>query len=240
MSRRVFIAGAAAPFIVSGCGRSPTRAEHSSPEVFTVRHDGVDVRCLFHDQLISGDRPGCLLIVLLHGSGADASQWTDIGFVDAIDNVDLSLDSVVHRVVAVAPDIADFDRAPSLVVEALLPDVDVRFAPGMLAISGISRGAAAALEVARNPLSAMRSVGLHSPAIHLDGPIEPVTWPCFVDVGNDDRLTDDASETAALLRSSGIDVTEHHWPGGHDRSYWRRHLPDYIAFHTDVARRVTT
>jgi predicted esterase len=190
---------------------------------------------VFYDQLISGDRPGCLLIVLLHGSGADATQWIDIGLVNAVDN--LQLGSGVRRVVAVAPDLADHAQASSLVIDALLPHVDVRFGPGMLAIGGISRGAAGALEVARDPGVSMLSVGLHSPAIRLRQPVERASWSCFVDVGNDDSLAASATETAAALRHSGIAVSEHHWPGGHNRQYWRRHLPDYLAFHVATAKR---
>lgn len=236
VSRRTVLVGAlAVPFIVSGCRTTSTTGSRPAPGEFTINHNGADVRCLFHDRLLAGDRPGCLVIVLLHGAGADASQWFDIGVAAAIDA--LALGPAVHRVVAVAPDLVDHERAASLVIDTLLAHLDRRFAPGMWAISGISRGAAVALDVARDPNTAMRSVGLHSPALRLNAPIEPVTWPAFIDVGNDDSLVDTATRTSSFLRDSGVDVTEHHWPGGHDRPYWRRHLPDYLAFHADAAQR---
>jgi predicted esterase len=237
MTRRTFVLGAATPFVVSACQRRPSAAvsANGTAEEFTVRHHGSEVRCLFHDQLISGDREGCLLVVLLHGSGADATQWTDIGLVGAVDGLELSLDSAVHRVVAVAPDIADPAHAPDFVVDTLLPHVDVRFGPGMLAISGISSGAASSLAVARDERSGMGSVGLHSPAIQLRQRISPAPWSCYVDVGDDDPLARHAADTADVLRASGIEVSEHHWPGGHNRSYWRQHLPAYLAFHVDRA-----
>jgi len=237
MTRRTFVLGAATPFVVSACQRRPSAAvsANGTAEEFTVRHHGSEVRCLFHDQLISGDREGCLLVVLLHGSGADATQWTDIGLVGAVDGLELSLDSAVHRVVAVAPDIADPAHAPDFVIDTLLPHVDVRFGPGMLAISGISSGAASSLAVARDERSGMGSVGLHSPAIQLRQRISPAAWSCYVDVGDDDPLARHAADTADILRASGIEVSEHHWPGGHNRSYWRQHLPAYLAFHVDRA-----
>lgn len=236
LSRRTMLVGAlAVPFIAAGCRDASTTRAGTAPDEFTVRHDGADVRCLFHDRLLAGDRPGCLLMVLLHGARADASQWFDIGAIAAVEG--LTLGPAVHRVVTVAPDLVDHERAASLVIDTLLPHLDRRFAPGMYAISGISRGAAVALDVARNSNTKMGSVGLHSPALRLDAPIEPGSWPAFIDVGLDDPLDDATTRTASFLRDSRIAVTEHHWPGGHDRTYWRRHLPDYLAFHADAAQR---
>src|SRR3954454_19363718 len=79
MSRRAFLGGAiTTPFLVSACQERPTRSKTSEPGEFSIPYAGADVRCVFYDKLISGDRSGCLLIVLLHGSGADAMQWVDI------------------------------------------------------------------------------------------------------------------------------------------------------------------
>jgi hypothetical protein len=110
----------------------------------------------------------------------------------------------------------------------------------MLAISGISRGAASSLDIARVPSARMRSVGLDTPAIDLTTPVEAAQWPCFIDAGDQDPLARAATRTAATLRSSGIDVVERHWPGGHNRAYWRRHLADYLAFHVDNSRLTTS
>jgi len=241
MTRRTFFLGAmSAPLVISACRQQPRAVAASrtaGAQSFTVRYEEHDVRCLFHDQLVAGDSPGCLLIVLLHGSGADASQWIDIGLVDVVDHLDIGTSETVDRVVAVAPDIADTTRAHDFVVNRLLPYVDRRFGPGMVAISGISSGAASALQIARDHTSRMGSVGLHSPAIHLGAPVERASWSCFLDVGDDDPLADAATRTAEVLRRSGIAVQEHHWSGGHDRRYWRSHLRDYMRFHVDAARR---
>jgi enterochelin esterase-like enzyme len=196
---------------------------------FRLRHDGEDVRCLTSERAVSDERSGCLLIVLLHGAGADASQWFDIGLADALDA--LTLDGALHRVVAVAPDITGFSAADRMVTDSLLPHLDSRFAPALFAISGISRGAQVALDVALTVSVSMNSVGLHSPAIRLGGPITPKGWPCSIDIGRDDPLLDSARRTSDALRDSGIAVAESLWPGGHDRRYWRRHLPEYLAFH---------
>jgi predicted esterase len=236
--RFVLIGLAATPLFVSSCGKA-TRGNGAKADVrgaFQLRHDHADVRCLTYDRAVSEERSGCLLIVLLHGAGADATQWFDIGLVDAVDH--LHFGGVVHRVVAVAPDISDFPAAPNMVVESLLPHLDHRFAPGAVAISGISRGAAVALDVALAPGVSISSVGLHSPAIRLTAPIKAKDWPCSIDIGRDDPLLDAATQTSEMLRDSGVLVIESMWPGGHDRAYWRQHLPEYLGFHVEhVARR---
>ena len=236
ISRRTLLAAIAfVPVAVTACSaRRPRPAR--SPDSFTLDHAGSSVRCLYYDRLVQGDAANCLAIVLIHGANADATQWFDIGLVDAVDQVDLG--TSIHRIVAVAPDVANVDVATSLVVDSLLPAIAPRFAPGFHAVSGISRGAAVALSVARTPVTPFISVGLHSPAVALNDPIAPVHWRCWIDVGDSDSLATSATQTATVLIASGVDVTTHHWSGGHDRAYWRSHLPDYIAFHVDSARRL--
>jgi enterochelin esterase-like enzyme len=237
VTRRFVLTGlAATPLFVSSCGRrSRDDPGGGARGEFGLRHDTSDTRCLTYDRAASEERSGCLLIVLLHGAGADATQWFDIGLSDAVDH--LHLDGAVHRVVAVAPDITDFAAAAGMVADSLLPHLDRRYAPGAVAISGISRGAAVALDVAVDPGVSMSSVGLHSPAIQLDRPFTSKDWPCAIDIGRDDPLLDATTKTAEMLRDSGVVVVENRWPGGHDRAYWRRHLPEYLAFHVEQAVR---
>ncbi len=237
LDRRTFLAAlAAAPLLAAGCSdNSPSFSMHQVDE-FTLRHRGDDIRCLYYDRQLAGDRPGCLAIVLLHGASADATQWFDIGLVDAIDNADFG--DNIHRIVAIAPDIANHSEAAAMVTDALLPALDSRFAPGHVSLSGISRGAAVAVEAGRT--SDVVSVGLHSPALRLADPVTPVGWRCWIDCGDSDSLSDEAHRLAGLFVDSGIDVTEHRWSGRHDRAYWRSHLPAYLAFHIDSAHRSMT
>lgn len=234
LDRRTFLAAVAVtPFLANGCGdRAPSAATRPIDE-FILQYHGDAIRCLYYDRQLAGDRPGCLAIVLLHGANADATQWFDIGLVDAIDNADLG--DRIRRIVAIAPDLASHSDAAAMVSGALLPAIDSRFAPGHRSLSGISRGAAVALEMGRT--SDVVSIGLHSPAARLARPATSVGWRCWIDCGDSDSLTDEAHRLAGLLAEGGVDVTEHHWPGGHDRAYWRNHLPDYLAFHIESAQR---
>lgn len=236
MSRRSLLAGLAVCTLgLDGCRRSSSTAKQQ----FSVSYDGRSVRCLVHERLAGGGGTSVLAIVLIHGAGADATQWFDIGLIDAIEGLDLNRS--LDRVVAVAPDIADHHTAFDLIAGPLLDAVDARFAPSHHSVSGISRGAASVLDVGRRgDVADLVSVGLHSPAIRLTDPIETDSWRCWIDVGDADSLTDDTKTTADTLRRSGLDVTEQHWPGGHDRAYWRRHLPEYLAFHVASVDRLSS
>lgn len=203
-----------------------------SARTFTVTHAGVEVRCLFAATSGAACKPGGLAVILLHGANADASQWTDIGLTSVIEC--LAAAEQTSAVVAVAPDIGDHSVAPALVFDSVLPAIIDCFGSAVFGISGISRGAAAALDCAVDEPTRFRSVGLHSPAITLSHSLIPEPWKCWIDIGTDDALADSATQCAATLRDSGIDLVEHRWPGSHNRAYWRTHLADYIGFHVNA------
>jgi S-formylglutathione hydrolase FrmB len=223
---------ATSPVWASACVRE---AGGVSPEIdtLTVRYGNQDVRCLFH-QVNAGRGQAPLAILLLHGAHADATQWTDIGLIDTLDQLGrLHAD---RSLVAIAPDLASPPRAESMITDAILPTIVQRFQPELTAISGISMGGAMALDLATAMPTVFNSLGLHSPAVRLDAPTDRFEWPCWIDVGEGDPLSDAVTQTAQLLRDSGIAVSEHHWPGGHDRRYWRSHLHDYLSFHLSAGR----
>ena len=85
---------------------------------FEIQHAGQRVRCLYHRSAPTTVPP--LAVVLLHGAGADASQWIDIGLRDAVDAV-----SARHptALVAVAPDL-DASSPVSMLLEGLLPAIE--------------------------------------------------------------------------------------------------------------------
>src|SRR3954466_500234 len=121
--------------LVAAAGLAACRQPGStvSAGTFDVHHDGHDVRCLYHASAPTTVPP--LVVVLLHGAGADASQWVDIGMVPAADGVAAGPPTPL---VAVAPALTADADVPSLVLDAVLPTVEARFAPHRaLAISGI-------------------------------------------------------------------------------------------------------
>jgi S-formylglutathione hydrolase FrmB len=59
----------------------------------------------------------------------------------------------------------------------------------------------------------------------------------WLDVGTEDPFRSADSEFADLLRSDGLDVQFHLWPGGHETSYWAAHWGSYLSFYADALAR---
>ncbi len=86
-------------------------------------------------------------------------------------------------------------------------------------VAGLSAGPGPAAYAARDPISLVRVSTLASP---------PAIW---LDVGHGDRWAPRARELHAALLARGW---AHEWqpaPGDHEPAYWRRRLPDYVAFY---------
>lgn len=240
VSRRTVLASAATAAAIAACGRrTPAgRAEPFSTDgvdEFRLLHNGASVRCLYHVARVAPPATGSpplRAVILLHGAAADATQWVDIGMSAVSDQLVATGQS--DPFVVVAPDIADHSTAYAMVLDALLPAVAARFSSrAPFGISGISRGGATALTCATTEPLAFRSVGLHSPAVDRGAELAPVDWRAWIDVGHADSLADGARRLAQRMRDAGITVEEHDWAGGHDRAYWRAHLPEYLAFHAN-------
>lgn len=238
MSRRELLGLAAAlPLVLAACaaaddGTGSTASDDEPPDgvgSFDVMHGGRAQHCLVDT---AGDLTGddVLAVVLLHGNGQSATQWTRVGLVEVLDR----LGDDGRAVVAVAPDLVPTAFSEDFVTESLVPEIRTRFAPDRLGISGISRGGAAALDLALGNPEMFRSVGLHSPASALSGTVDRMPWRCWLDIGDADYLLDGALMTAETLRRSGIDIVEHVWEGEHVEAYWKRHLAQYFDFHLGV------
>jgi S-formylglutathione hydrolase FrmB len=56
----------------------------------------------------------------------------------------------------------------------------------------------------------------------------------WIDVGNEDPFASADTELARALRARGQKVTFHVWPGSHARSYWNKHIDQYLRFYADA------
>lgn len=54
--------------------------------------------------------------------------------------------------------------------------------------------------------------------------------PVWIDTGTNDWFHDADLAFARVLRSKGVDVEVHGWPGSHERAYWDAHMPAYLRF----------
>ena len=192
-------------------------------------------------------------IYLLHGAGADQTQWGDIGIATVAD--DGRARGTLPPLILVIPLRPD-DRADPrpdgdlpyehFVVTELIPWVDQHTpacpAGTQRAIGGISRGGLWALEIAFHHPDLFAAVGGDSALAQGEGGLDPFSLLAsnpaairalhvWLDVGDQDSLKAGDASLAAALRADGVSTVSNQWPGGHNRAYWREHVPDYLAFY---------
>src|SRR4051794_35963386 len=110
-TRRQALALAACVGLAAHPRTAVTMSSSSGGGSFLVHHDGRSVRCLYRASAPTTVPP--LVVVLLHGAAADASQWIDIGLAAAVDDVAAGHPTPL---VAVAPDLAG-GAVPRLILE---------------------------------------------------------------------------------------------------------------------------
>jgi enterochelin esterase-like enzyme len=182
------------------------------------------------------------VVYLLHGGGADETQWPDLRVQAEADTL---IASGAQPFVAVMP---SGNYPPGLdyaafVLDDLIPAMNdrlhIRTDPAGRAIGGLSLGGYWALSVAFHHPDQFTAVGGYSPvvastsddlvglartAIGLD------QLRIELDAGDTDPLAADAQQLAAALRARGLSVSLTIKPGGHDRPYWRTRTHDYLSF----------
>lgn len=209
---------------------------------------------LFLPPCSPADGGGFPVIYLLHGAGADETQWDDVGVDEAADRgraqgtlppVILVIPRRTDDSVTLRPD-GDLPYEHFIIAE-LIPWVE-QHTPAWpervdRAIGGISRGGFWALEIAFHHPELFSSVGGHSPAVggrtNALGPLallaaDPAALRAlrvWLDVGDDDSLKPGTADLASRLAAANVSVTLEQWPGQHNRAYWRMHTPDYLAFY---------
>jgi S-formylglutathione hydrolase FrmB len=145
------------------------------------------------------------------------------------------------------------------VIDEVIPQAIKRLGadPHRVAIGGISMGGFGAFDLARLHPHEFCAVGGHSPAIWtragqtapgaFDNAADfarndivrvarthPRAWagkPLWLDAGTADPFDPGDRALIAALRSGGLRVQVHRWPGGHTGSYWRSHWGSYLGFY---------
>ena len=151
----------------------------------------------------------------------------------------------------------------SMILDEAIPDAVRRFhsLPRRIAIGGISMGGYGALFLAGREPGLFCAVGGHSPALWeepedsapgafddasdfmrhdvfdlaLSDAYESI--PVWVDTSSNDWFHVADLAFAKLLRSRGVDVRMHVWPGWHERAYWDAHMGSYLRFYADALDR---
>ena len=237
-----------------GCDRQ-TRARSSGTTTTTAAPscvDGVgrDVTALVERQRILVHLPACYdahpdqrypTVYLIHGAGADETQWVDIGMTSQADR--LTRAGATAPSVLVMPDEGDSssgDEANDIVTRGL-PWVDASFrtirSRRDRVIAGISRGGGAALRLGGSRADLFGAVAGHSATIPGDissvaRSLRPLDGHVRLDAGNRDPLRVGLRALAETARRDGVTVTFVVGDGRHDRAYWRRQVPAYLAFYS--------
>ncbi|HLY27337.1 MAG TPA: alpha/beta hydrolase-fold protein [Aggregatilineales bacterium] len=186
------------------------------------------------------------VIYLLHGSGADETQWPDLKVQACADAL---IAGGASPFVVVMPGMAYYNPIDygEFVLRDLLPFIESHYSVEReragRGIGGLSIGAYYALRVAFTHPEMFAAVGAYSPVVALGGKDDPLTLARLLDVkqlqglavdlnvGDQDSLLANTRQLAGVLQARGVHVTVSVGQGGHNRVYWRAHTGDYLAFY---------
>ncbi len=180
-------------------------------------------------------------VYLVHGSGADDTQWVDIGMTSQADR--LTRDGAIAPAILVMPDEGESSSAQEAddIVGRVLPWVDAHYrtisSRSDRVIAGISRGGGAALRLAGSRPDLFGAAAGHSATIPGDvasvaRSLRPLGGHIRLDAGTQDPLRAGLRALAAAAKRDGVAVTFVAGDGRHDRAYWRSQVPAYLAFYS--------
>ncbi len=182
-------------------------------------------------------------IYLLHGAGADQTQWPDL-------NVQSQSDALIHNgsrsFIVVMPGgeyRSQLDYA-AFILKDVIPIIAQRYHVQIdranQTIGGVSMGGYWALKIAFSHLQEFSAVGGYSPVVDQGQPDDPLelarsaddlqSLRIMLDVGDVDPLRVGAQQLAGQLDARSIPVAFSINPGAHNRAYWRLHTGDYLRF----------
>jgi enterochelin esterase-like enzyme len=184
------------------------------------------------------------VIYLLHGAGADQTQWLDV-------NVRLSADAVIaqsHTPFIVVMPGGEYRYGVdygAFVLDELLPAMERQYNVSAdadnRAIGGISLGGYWALQLAFKHPDMFEAAGGHSPVVSGYGAGDPLNLArtasglghlrVMLDAGDADALRSGASQLADVLRTRLVTVSFAINSGAHNRPYWRAHSEEYLTFY---------
>ncbi|NPA26126.1 MAG: esterase family protein, partial [Chloroflexi bacterium] len=193
------------------------------------------------------------LLILFHGQNYTADQWVRLGVPQALDErIRQGLASPLLVVMPEEPRALNWTLPPDnafdqAVVDDLLPWLEAHYPVStertQRGVGGLSRGAGWAVRIGLQHWETFGVIGAHSPAIfwgdgsRLLGWLEAIPETALpqvsIDIADYDR--DEIIQAATTLEDLlvAFDVP-HRWRynvGRHDEAYWRRQVPDYVAWY---------
>ena len=210
------------------------------------------------------------LLVLLHGRGGDESSFLTQPFYDAVAALGDRAPVIAFPDGGDSSYWHDRETGGwgSYVIDEVIPEaIEVAGAdPGRVAIGGVSMGGFGAFDLARLNPGSFCAAGGHSPALWVNGGESapgafddaedfaghdlvaaagsdpgglsgPKLW---LDTGDADPFVPGDDAFLAAAGQSGLEVSHHRAPGGHDRDYWDPRWERYLRFYTRALARCGT
>ncbi|MCY3834173.1 MAG: CapA family protein [Chloroflexi bacterium] len=191
------------------------------------------------------------LLLLLHGSNADDSQWARLGFLDALESA-IRADEAPPMIVVIpyGGSVANQNRFDGLSYDRILLDlleqVNDRYRlDGRQAIGGISRGGFWAYHLGLRFAADFVAIGGHSPYFDPDhaspenNPLDlarsltaDTRLRLWLDRGPVDHAADGVDQMHVLLRERRIPHAYIvHAAGDHSEATWRQNMGAYVDFY---------
>ena len=194
------------------------------------------------------------LLMLMHGSNADDSQWARLGFLNA-------LEAGIHQgsappIIVLMPyggSLANQNHFKGLSYDAILLDLLVQVdenyrTDGRRAIGGISRGGFWAYHLGLRFPNSFVAIGGHSPFFdnnHAEPAYNPLDLAeslnddthlrLWLDRGTEDYTADGIDRMRVVLRDGQVPHEYVVYAGGdHSEASWRQFVGDYVGFYAGV------
>ena len=194
------------------------------------------------------------VLMLLHGSDADDSQWARLGFLDALERA--IQQGAAPPMIVLMPyggSLANQNQFNGISYDAILLDLLVQVdesyrTDGRRAIGGISRGGFWAYHLGLRFRNSFVAIGGHSPFFDADH-AEPAFNPLdlaqslrddthlrlWMDRGTDDHAADGIERMHVILRGGRVPHQYIvHAGGDHSETSWRQFVEDYLDFYVDA------
>jgi enterochelin esterase-like enzyme/poly-gamma-glutamate capsule biosynthesis protein CapA/YwtB (metallophosphatase superfamily) len=191
------------------------------------------------------------VLMLLHGSDADDSQWAGLGFLDALEQA--TKRGAAPPMIVVMPkggSLANQNHFNGVSYDAILLDLLVQVdenyrTDGRRAIGGISRGGFWAYHLGLRFRNSFVAIGGHSPffdADHAEPAFNPLNLAqdlredthlrLWMDRGTDDHAAAGIDQMHVILRGARVPHQYMvHAGGDHSETSWRQYVEDYLDFY---------
>ncbi len=192
---------------------------------------------------------GYPLLYLLHGQDMDQNVWVSLGLTEMADRLIAS--GEMQPMIIIMPFEQRALQSPAesryaaALLEELLPRVERDYAACAARtcrmLGGISRGASWAVHIGLQHPDLFGVLGAHSLTVFYGDTRAALRWikaipadevpRLWLDMGEKDRFRQSYTEFVQMLTGTGLDFSEHTFPGGHDAVYWSAHLEDYLRWY---------